>query len=139
MRAFIPVLLLVAGCATVPDASVTAIPIGEQPTREAGIAAIETALKARLKDPDSAQFTWPAGFVSGWYQAPFDRRYEGWITCGTVNARNSYGGYVGRAAVVGVIRSGTVVKVNMDDANARYGSFVAEACKKIIGAHSLGG
>jgi hypothetical protein len=123
---------LLAGCATAPDpgeiASVSSEPA---PDRAAGIAMIEAAVRETLKDPDSAQFSWPHGFVQGWYQPPFGKKYYGWITCGTVNARNSFGGYVGRTPVIGVIRGGTVIETNMDDATAQYGGFVGEACRKI--------
>lgn len=43
---------------------------------------ISAAVKAKLKDPDSAQFRWPAPKEWGSY-------------CGWVNAKNSYGGYTG--------------------------------------------
>jgi hypothetical protein len=105
--------------------------VGPAPDRAAGIALVESAIRSTLKDPDSAQFTWPNGFVAGWYHRLFGKKYEGWITCGTVNAKNGYGGYAGRAAAIGVIRDGVVIEANMDDASAQYGTFVAEACKKI--------
>jgi len=107
------------------------VDVGPAPERATGLAMIETSIRATLKDPDSAQFSWPNGFVSGRYHRLFGKRYEGWITCGTVNAKNSYGGYIGRAAAIGVIRDGVVIGVNFDDATAQYGTFVAEACKKI--------
>jgi hypothetical protein len=96
------------------------------------IALVEEAVKATLKDPYSAHFTWPNGFVQGWYKRPFGRKKEGWITCGTVNAKNSYGGYVGSTAVIGVINGGVVIETNMDDVSAPYGrTEVADVCKKI--------
>lgn len=127
-----PLMLLLAGCATAPaaldPAEVAAVKSEAAPDREAGIAMIESTIRNSLKDPDSAQFVWPNDFVQGWYQRPFGKRYYGWITCGTVNAKNSYGGYAGRTAAVGVIRSGVVVEANIDEPNS---SFVAEACQKI--------
>lgn len=124
--------LLLAGCATVPDPAELAAAASEPaPEREAGIAMIEAHIRAKLKDPDSARFEWPNNFVHGWYQRPFGQRYIGWITCGTVNAKNSFGGYTGRTAAIGVIRNGMVVESNIDEASAQYGTFVAEACKKI--------
>jgi hypothetical protein len=131
MRPYLACLLLLSACATTAETPTDYSDIGPAPETAAGIAMIEAAVKATLKDPDSAQFTWPNSFAQGWYQPPFGTRYYGWITCGTVNARNGYGGYVGRAAVIGVIRNGSVIETNMDDATARYGGFVAEACGKI--------
>lgn len=124
---------LLAGCATAPSGEELRAAAANDPAPDvdAGIAMIEAHLRSKLKDPDSAQFTWPNPFVHGWYQRPFGQRYLGWITCGTVNAKNSYGGYTGRTAAIGVIRSGSVVESNMDEPSDRYGSFVAEACRKI--------
>jgi hypothetical protein len=123
---------MLSGCATAPDpGELASVATEPAPDRAAGVAMIEAAIRAGLKDPYSAEFIWPNGFVQGWYQRPFGHRYYGWITCGTVNAKNSYGGYVGQAAAIGVIRGGTVVESNIDDASARYGSMVAEACRKI--------
>jgi hypothetical protein len=123
--------VLLLGCAAPQAMSLPAADIGPAPARATGSALIEAASRSTLKDPDSAQFTWPNGFVQGWYRPLFGKRYEGWITCGTVNAKNSYGGYIGRAAAVGVISGGAVVETNIDDASAQYGTSVAEACKKI--------
>lgn len=105
--------------------------IGPAPDRDAGIAMIESTIREQLKDPDSAKFAWPNGFVAGWYQIPFGHRYVGWITCGTMNAKNGYGGYAGSTAVVGIISNGAVIGTDVDE--PAYGSrgFVSEACKKI--------
>lgn len=131
-KAALSLIVLLSACATAPDPAELAAAASEPaPEREAGIAMIESAIRAQLKDPDSAQFTWPNSFVHGWYQPPFGRRYIGWITCGTVNARNSFGGYVGRTAVVGVIRNGSVIAANMDSSTHRDMPFVAAACQKI--------
>lgn len=126
------ILFLLAGCATASDPTeVAAVSSEAAPDHAAGIAMIESAIRSTLKDPDSAEFSWPNGFTQGWYQPPFGKKYYGWITCGTVNAKNGYGGYVGRSAAIGVIRNGTVIETNFDDATAQYGGFVAEACRKI--------
>lgn len=104
---------------------------GPTPDRTEGIALAEAAVKRTLKDPDSAKFEWPNGFVYGWYKQPFGKKFNGWITCGLVNAKNGYGGYVGRAAVIVVLQSGAVVETNMDDPGATYGGEVARDCAKI--------
>lgn len=102
------------------------------PDKDTGIAMVEEAVKSTLKDPYSAHFTWPNGFVQGWYRPFLGKRYEGWITCGTVNAKNSYGGYVGATAVIAVVRDGVVIETNMDDPTARYGrDEIARTCAKI--------
>lgn len=130
MRAIVLVLLLLSGCATAPTPQELAgFDYGPRPDRSDGVAMIEARIKSTLKDPDSARFTWPNDFRSGWYQRPFGQRYFGWITCGTVNAKNSYGGYVGQSAAVGVIRNGAVIETNVDPGGP--GSFVADACRKL--------
>lgn len=102
------------------------------PDRTTGIAMVETALKAMLKDPDSAQFTWGPGFVNGSYHPVFAKKKDGWLICGTVNARNSFGGYTGQYAAVGVIAGGTVVKVDMDEPGrwSAHAGWVADQCRK---------
>jgi hypothetical protein len=47
-------------------------------------AAVEEAVKGQLKDPFSAKFKWP-DYINE----------ESRIYCGYVNAKNSYGGYIG--------------------------------------------
>ena len=105
--------------------------VGPAPDRETGLAMVEDAIRAQLKDPDSAQFTWPNGFRIGWYRPPFGKKYVGWITCGTVNARNSFGGYTGRSAAIGIISNGAVIATDIDSSAYRDMPFVGEACRKI--------
>lgn len=54
-----------------------------------------TALLENLVDPASAQITWSSGFKWGYAKPGFVRRTYGWIACGTRNAKNRMGGYVG--------------------------------------------
>lgn len=63
----------------------------------------ESALRARLIDPASAQIEWPYGFLLGWWRPAFSKRIDGYWTCGSVNARNRMGGYTGRTAFVVVL------------------------------------
>lgn len=56
----------------------------------------ERALAEKLIDPSSAEVTWPHGFILGTYKPFLQSGIDGYITCGTVNARNRLGGYVGR-------------------------------------------
>lgn len=103
-----------------------------QPDPVSATAMIESAVRETLKDPDSAQFKWNGSFRYGWYRRPFGKKHEGWITCGTINAKNSYGGYTGRQAVIGIIQAGSVVETDIDDGGGPYDqTFVADACAKI--------
>lgn len=104
----------VGGCTTPapqngpsPDNSST--PIASQPTAtyqayklsKSEIDAVQDGVKSRLKDPGSAQFSGPTLAARG---------STGDITvCGMVNAKNSYGGYVGASPYIATVRSGKVV------------------------------
>lgn len=98
------------------------------PDRTQGIALIENAVRASLKDPDSAKFDWPNEFTDGWYRIPFSKKVTGWITCGTVNAKNGYGGYTGPAPVIAAIQNGAVVGLNIDPPGS---SVVSSICAKV--------
>ncbi len=52
-------------------------------------------IKAQLFDPTSAQITWTSGFQWGFRKPLFGRSKWGWIACGSINAKNRLGGYVG--------------------------------------------
>lgn len=65
---------------------VIAIAAGSHATRELTKlekAAVETGVRKKLKDPESARFKWPPAVIG-------QETY-----CGFVNAKNSYGGYAG--------------------------------------------
>lgn len=64
---------------------------GPEPT----VAQAEQLVKARLADPYSAHFIWPYEFTPGPFKWPLSKTKPGWFTCGKVNAKNAYGGYVG--------------------------------------------
>lgn len=78
----------------------------------AEIAQVEQGVRDALKDPDSAKFSSLTGSVSE----------TGTVAaCGLVNAKNSFGGYTGKAPFMGLIMVGTyetkfvVVSMGSDD------------------------
>ena len=76
-------------------------------------AAIEAAIRVRLKDPESARF---GEFKAG--RAP-----EGITVCGQVNAKNSLGGYTGMSTFFGSLRGDAFIEIEMDEAGgSRWGS-----------------
>ncbi|KQN12025.1 hypothetical protein ASE79_08380 [Sphingomonas sp. Leaf28] len=89
----------------------------------------ETALRQRLIDPSSAQFTWPFGFVNGYWKPLLQKRITGWVTCGQVNAKNRMGGFTGSTTFVVVINDGRTTFTDMDSGTNRYG-LVAAGCEK---------
>ncbi|MFN3943874.1 MAG: SHOCT domain-containing protein [Allosphingosinicella sp.] len=78
--------------------------------RSLGVAEITGA----LFDPASAQITWSSGFRWGYAKPLIGRRTHGWIACGSINAKNRLGGYVGAqpfwimAAANGTVTTGMV-------------------------------
>lgn len=65
--------------------------------------AAEQSLRSRLFDPDSARIEWPYGFLNGSWKPPFQKKIDGYWTCGLVNAKNRMGGYVGTKSFVAVV------------------------------------
>lgn len=62
--------------------------------RDQGVSGITGA----LYDPSSAQINWSSGFRWGFAKPIIGRRTHGWIACGSINAKNRLGGYVGAQA-----------------------------------------
>jgi len=50
---------------------------------------------ADLFDPASVMVNWTGGFQWGFMKPIIGKRTFGWIACGTINAKNRMGGYVG--------------------------------------------
>lgn len=71
------------------------IPEGVHPDWAEVRAKAVTGLLSSFYDPASAQITWLSGFRWGYSKPLIGRRRSGWIACGTVNAKNRLGGYVG--------------------------------------------
>ena len=63
---------------------------------------------SKLKDPYSAVFDFRQP-VASWAQ-PLGRDYEyAWVVCGTVNGKNSFGGYVGAQPFYVAVRNGRII------------------------------
>jgi len=92
---------------------------------------IEAVIKSGLRDPDSAKFEWPYGFTSGRYASHSSGSFEGTITCGTVNAKNGYGGYTGREPVAVVLWGTYVAEVDLGGADDESAEWIASECDKL--------
>ena len=80
----------------------------------------ESAIRAQLIDPSSAQFEWPYGFIEGtWPTIWKNRKHDGFITCGFVNAKNRMGGYTGRSSLVVVITGDQIGYVDVGKADGK--------------------
>jgi len=87
--------LALAGCASAPVFTadqIQAADVGPMPG-EAEQATIRAAMAYYLKDPASAQYQWGEPRKSSLSSG--GRTVIGWVVPVLVNARNSYGGYVG--------------------------------------------
>ena len=66
-------------------------------------------LISSLFDPGSAQVAWTSGFQWGFLKPLIGKRKFGWIACGTLNAKNRMGGYVGAEGFLVFVESnGTI-------------------------------
>ncbi len=114
--------LLIGGCGAayqVDPAQISSVSASSAPSKETMIPLIEQRIRASLKDPSSAQFSWPNDFVAGQHQPLAAKPIYGWVTCGTVNAKNSFGGYTGAQAVLVVVRDGQVLFSDVDKGTGR--------------------
>lgn len=108
------VLLLLAGCAA-PQLSQTELAnadYGRQATATECTSIAEDYIKATLKDPFSAQFVHGRACYKGALKRSLMQGGSwvfGYLQEGTVNAKNSYGGYVGFRSYKALIRDGIVV------------------------------
>lgn len=88
---------ILTACSTMaPTEQVEAIDYGPPPTNYE--ARVKTLISLSLKDPDSAQFKFSEPFKGYTRKAPLSGggiKTAGWIVRVFVNAKNSYGGYVG--------------------------------------------
>lgn len=86
----------------------------------------EAAILDKLVDPDSAKFRWPYDFTYGEWRTP--KKYEGYLTCGMVNARNRMGGFTGFQYFAVVIKDDAISYIDLDN-GARPG-INAYLCEK---------
>ncbi|WP_322071001.1 hypothetical protein [Paraburkholderia bannensis] len=119
--------LLVAGCAIKPSATeMAAADYGAYPDDYKQI--IESYESMRLKDPDSARYQYLGMPVRAW--GGHGSGKFGYAVCALINAKNSYGGYVGARPNYFLIRDGRVVRAIEGD-----GQFVdamaTGACKSV--------
>lgn len=82
MVIFVGISLLCAGCAP-------ATPLPPVALAEDADAAVQSAIRARLRDPESAKFSR--------MRAGTDAKDGATVVCGMVNSKNGFGGYAGPA------------------------------------------
>ena len=106
-------VMLLGGCVSAPDkAELSRADYGKLPDNYQEI--IKDSMSARLKDPYSARYDFNEPF-KGWCKSGFTT-YYGWLVPFTLNAKNSYGGYVVEEKLFVLDSDGNVIKV-VDDMN----------------------
>lgn len=88
----------------------------------------ESAVTARLIDPESARIEWPYGFLLGYWQPFLSKKIEGYWTCGLVNARNRMGGYTGSSYFVVVLDPEAAVRY-VELGESKDFDFLTSQCK----------
>lgn len=107
--------MLMSGCATAPP---TQDEIANADYGAAPPAAYQNDVKQyfaeSLKDPESVKYKEITAPEKGWVTLSFVEgggRVYGWLVRATINAKNSYGGYIGYTTYSFLFRNGKLVQV----------------------------
>ena len=100
-------LAIMPGCVSAPtQAEFEAADFGPYPEDSREI--IEAYMRARLKDPNNAQYEWGHAPQRAYYR--LGGLTYGCVICVRVNARNSFGGYTGPKVYYFLIRDGRIAE-----------------------------
>lgn len=102
---------------------------GPPPTWDQFRAMGEAAVAAHLIDPESARIRWKTGVWKGQYKPFLSARLDGYVACGTVNARNRMGGYAGATWFVVVVDYGRVLMADLDQ---HENGMISDSCSAAI-------
>jgi hypothetical protein len=103
---------ILAGCASNPTKEqISSADFGSYPSDYAAI--VKSQIGYRLKDPSSAIFNIPNQTPKKRWMREFDKVSYGYTVCFDVNAKNSYGGYVGSQRHYAFISNGTIVSTSL--------------------------
>lgn len=137
--------LALAGCNTVAPAVSTGptdsdralMQSAKKPTSQAAAEkAVRSYFEKTLKDPESARYTYMPmqnGYVDLGGPLTSGKREVGWFVCGTVNAKNSYGGYVGQRVFMTHFNRITVDSVDDGAIDSGEYSIVSRWCQSLYG------
>lgn len=139
MRFALPLLLVLAlaGCSTTPPVNssgvrATELDAGPPPTNAEAV--IRPYLRSLLKDPGSAQIENVKGpaFLTVKSSLLSGSEAYGWGVCFVVNAKNSFGAYVGFRTMTIIWRHGSIQKVFGDLGTNMFDQALAtSACRQI--------
>lgn len=119
--------LCLAGCSTPTADELRNADYGSYPYDYESI--IRSHMRGVLKDPESARYEFLNSPKIGWNG--FGEKQFGHVVCVNINAKNSYGGYVGNRLSYFMIRNGRVVRTLHSDGSAMDGLPMG-ACKAFI-------
>ena len=88
----------------------------------------EQAIRGKLLDPESARFEWPSGYKADGLKTSLAGKRYGYVSCGHVNARNGFGGYVGRRQFAVIIDNDSVIDAVVEQSEW---STLPDACKRL--------
>ena len=111
---------LLVGCATPTQQEVAVADYGSYPTDFETI--IKSHMQATLKDPESARYQFLNSPKSGW--SSFGGVKYGYVVCAYINAKNSYGGYVGNRMSYFMIKNRRLIDASHGDGNYRCKHFI---------------
>ena len=119
---------LVGGCATKPTLEeLASADYGQYPSNYELI--IKNYMQGTLKDPNSARYQFLNSPKSGWTN--LGGKKFGYIVCVYINAKNSYGGYVGNRMSYFMIKNDRVIDASHGDGD--YGEAMVQGrCKHFI-------
>lgn len=131
---FSAVFLAVAACAAMPPTTAETASMQNAPKPSSQVAAEKAVVQyfdGSLKDPDSARYTFLAPTMGSLVNG--NLRQFGWFMCGTVNAKNSYGGYTGGRVFLAYFDPYSSDHVRDGSVDSGQYSIVTNWCRGIYG------
>jgi hypothetical protein len=87
----------------------------------------ETYVISQTIDPDSAKISWTGKYFKGEHKPVLLPRSYGYVSCGSVNAKNRMGGYTGASAFIVVVDYDRVLYGEIDRST---GGLAGKACNE---------
>lgn len=126
-------MVLLVGCSTFTPQEAAQFDFGPYPHDYKDI--VQRRLAGLLKDPSSAIIEFRAGPTQVWQGSTlFSAKDYGWGVCLWINAKNSYGGYVGRRPYAYLIRNGAIVQAHGEMETNMFDTALAQGMCKSAGA-----
>ncbi len=114
--------LILVGCQSLTPEALAKADYGEYPANYEQV--VKEGFGSRLKDPYSAVYSFKSGPRKGWAQdglAYGGKVFYGYIVEVKINAKNSYGGFIGEQTYFAFIRDGRMTDTVVPGAMAGYG------------------